>query len=302
MTVTLKRGSRPTSGTSTISNERNIKWISDYALAGEQAFIPPTKDRSIGVPGALNFGLATDTKRGQNFFDLLHIPSASIINSIPNNQTISPTIQITNETADPFFDPLGNNYGTPITPFRRSQTGYTVGTPGTTDYGIATNSDDSTPLLFVTHIPSASIVNTIPSTDPIFSASDPFQDSTGAGFSVDGEPFTVSTLGYTIGTPGTTDFGFGTDLDTELPLLFVTHIPSASIVNTIPSTDPIFSASDPFQDSTGSGFSVDGEPFTVSTLGYTIGVAGELNFAIAVDLDSNDPVLDPTHIPSASVM
>jgi len=302
MSTLIKAKSNLLASKTLISPNKNIKWLSNYLLDENQLYAPPPSRRTIGVPGTSNFGVLTDTKVSKVFASVTHTPSKSVVNDIPSLELISTFVSFTNPDSDPFFDPTGNNYGTPTEIFIRSQSGYTIGSPGTLDYGAATNLDTDELIADLVHIPSASVVNDIPLTDILFSTEDPFSDSTGTDFAVNDDPFVVSTLGYTIGTPGTQDFGFATDLDTQEPLLVVTHIPSASVVNDVPLTSTLFSLDDPFSDSTASDFILNSEPFPIPEDGYTIGIAGLIDYGIATELDTNEAVIDPIHEPSQSVM
>jgi hypothetical protein len=105
----------------------------------------------------------------------------------------------------------------------------TVGTPGTLDFGIATNLLTDEPYYELTHDASASIFNDIPST-AIIVIEDPFADSTADGLALSGDPFPLPTNGYTIGTAGEEDFGVGTELDENTLLTGAIHSASGSIM------------------------------------------------------------------------
>jgi hypothetical protein len=105
----------------------------------------------------------------------------------------------------------------------------TVGTPGTLDFGIATNLLTDEPYYELTHDASASIFNDIPSTSSIV-IEDPFADSTADGLALSGDPFPLPTNGYTIGTAGEEDFGVGTELDENTLLTGTIHSASGSIM------------------------------------------------------------------------
>jgi hypothetical protein len=104
-----------------------------------------------------------------------------------------------------------------------------VGTPGTQDFGIATNLLTIQPYYELTHDASASVFNDIPAT-AIITFEDPFANSTADGLILDGDPFPLPTNGYTIGIAGEEDFGVGTELDENTLLAGTTHADSGSIM------------------------------------------------------------------------
>ena len=128
------------------------------------------------------------------------------------------------------------------------------------------------------------------------------------GFPLDGFTFNggkefryPTNASLTIGAPGSSDFAVGKNVLSNELYFEVLHVASLSVFNDIPSTSPIV-VQDPFADPTASGFTLDGNAFPISVAGYSIGTAGDTNFAIATDLDTATSIIDPVHTASLSIM
>ena len=125
---------------------------------------------------------------------------------------------------------------------------------------------------------------------------------TGSGF------FQYSTQGgNSIGVPGSADFGTGRDRIVSSVYLLLSHVPSGSIVNDIPSTAQITFTEpaqqvDPYADSTATGFTFNSAAFPIPATGYTISTAGGNAFGIATNKDNSVAIVDPIHTASQSVM
>lgn len=146
-------------------------------------------------------------------------------------------------------------------------------------------------------------------------ALDPFQQESRAGylpqFTTSNGYFQYSTQGgNTIGVSGTANFGIGSERITSLPYLTIVHSMSRSVVNDVPATATLTGLgggtpaqqTDPYANSTATGFTFNSAAFPIPSLGYTIGTAGATAFGIATNKNNSVAIVDPIHTASRSVM
>jgi hypothetical protein len=114
---------------------------------------PYSKDAalSIGTPGEADFGTPINLTNGlKAYVDIIHTPSGSVISGIPSSDTIL--------FPDPYADPTASGFTADGDPFPIPDDGYTIGNAGAEHFGIATNLDDSAPIIDPIHTASLSVM------------------------------------------------------------------------------------------------------------------------------------------------
>jgi hypothetical protein len=216
----------PTSVSRITSIPKKVWGSDDFKLNSQQFYYPTSEYATIGTPGTQDFGVGKDTFGNVLYLEVIHTPSASIVNKQPSTATIA--------LSDPYADPAATGIAFNGSALPLPLGTYSVGTPGTANFGIATRTSGAgAPSIFTTiiHTASLSIIASPPSTTPTI-LPDPYADPAATGFLVGGLSFPIPTpsTNYSIGTPGTTDFGIATNLSTSTAIIDPIHDPSESVM------------------------------------------------------------------------
>lgn len=127
-----------------------LTWLSDFTLHGGMFYFPPQTELTIGLPGTVGFGVATDWPVGLRYERVVHAASGSVVNEIPP----PPYLPYEN----PYASSLANDFSLSGIPFPLPSAGYSIGTAGALYFGIATDVNSNTALIDPTHTSSLSIM------------------------------------------------------------------------------------------------------------------------------------------------